>query len=547
MHKDIIYIDVEDDITAIIGKIKASKDKIVALVPPKRVGVLQSAVNLRLLSRAATNANKHLVLVTANKALIALSAASMIPVAKNLQSKPEIIEIDETETDEGEDIIDGSQMPVGDLAKVEDSSKDDKGVDLTEDIESMDIDGDVEKVSKDISKNKLPKVKVPDFSSFRKKIFIGGAIVIVLAVFLVWANIYAPAATIIITTNTSPAPFSATLKLGTVDATDVSKGTIQTVSKQIKKDINVQFDATGQKDLGNKATGTVSVTNCDSSSPITLVAGTVFVASSGERYVNNGQSIIPGFSGSSSVCQNTGAGAGTLDIAVTASVAGESYNITAKSFSIVGVSGYVYASGSAMTGGTTKIATVVTAADIQKAAQALVDLSSDDVKQQLTNQFTNGEIVIADSFNIDRAAGVSKPLVDAEATGKATLTSATTFTILAISKSEMELYLKAVLEKQVTANQKIYDNGIDGIKLSGYLKTDQAVTVNVTTVGKIGPNIDSELIKNQSKGKKYGDVQSEIDAIQGVSKVDIKFPYFWINTVPNDINKIEVNFISQNA
>jgi len=49
MNKDVIYIDVEDDITAIIGKIKASSEKIVALVPPKRVGVLQSAVNLRLL------------------------------------------------------------------------------------------------------------------------------------------------------------------------------------------------------------------------------------------------------------------------------------------------------------------------------------------------------------------------------------------------------------------------------------------------------------------------------------------------------------------
>ena len=27
MHKDVIYIDVEDDITAIIGKIKASKEQ----------------------------------------------------------------------------------------------------------------------------------------------------------------------------------------------------------------------------------------------------------------------------------------------------------------------------------------------------------------------------------------------------------------------------------------------------------------------------------------------------------------------------------------
>jgi hypothetical protein len=53
MNKDVIYIDVEDDITAIIGKVKGAKEKIVALVPPKRIGVLQSAVNLRLIARAA--------------------------------------------------------------------------------------------------------------------------------------------------------------------------------------------------------------------------------------------------------------------------------------------------------------------------------------------------------------------------------------------------------------------------------------------------------------------------------------------------------------
>ena len=49
MNKDVIYIDVEDDITAIVGKVKASKERIIALVPPKRVGVLRSAVNMRLI------------------------------------------------------------------------------------------------------------------------------------------------------------------------------------------------------------------------------------------------------------------------------------------------------------------------------------------------------------------------------------------------------------------------------------------------------------------------------------------------------------------
>ena len=60
MSKAVIYIDTEDDITAIIDRVKESKSDIVALVPPKRIGVLQSIVNLKLLKRAAASSKKRL-------------------------------------------------------------------------------------------------------------------------------------------------------------------------------------------------------------------------------------------------------------------------------------------------------------------------------------------------------------------------------------------------------------------------------------------------------------------------------------------------------
>ena len=196
------------------------------------------------------------------------------------------------------------------------------------------------------------------------------------------------------------------------------------------------------------------------------------------------------------------------------------------------------------------MAKIVIAADVQKASQALVDLPTNDVKQQLTAQFTNGEIVIGDSFNIARVAAVSVPAIGAEATtGKAKLTSQTTFSITAIAKSELQAYLKDALNKQISdaKSQRIYNDGIDAIVLSGYLQTDQGATVNIATVGQIGPNIDQASIKEQVKGKRYGDVQSLIGAIEGVSNVDTKFSYFWVNTVPNDVNKIEVEFRLQDA
>ena len=47
MNKDVIYIEPEDDITDIISRIKSSKQKVVALVPPKKLGIMRSAVNNR--------------------------------------------------------------------------------------------------------------------------------------------------------------------------------------------------------------------------------------------------------------------------------------------------------------------------------------------------------------------------------------------------------------------------------------------------------------------------------------------------------------------
>ena len=70
MQKDVIYIDVEDDVTSIIGKIKAANSNIVALVPPKRIGAIQSAVNLKLVHRAAERVDKKLVIITNNNALL---------------------------------------------------------------------------------------------------------------------------------------------------------------------------------------------------------------------------------------------------------------------------------------------------------------------------------------------------------------------------------------------------------------------------------------------------------------------------------------------
>lgn len=538
MQKDVIYIDVEDDITAIIGKVKASKEKIIALVPPKRIGLLQSAVNLRLLSRAAEQNDKRLVLITSNQALMALAAAASLPIAKTLQSKPEVPEIPalEVTSDDGEDIIDGAQLPVGDHAKT-------AAAGAVSAAMAAELGSDKPAFAsppKPGDKPVKPRVtgKVPNFSKFRKKIFIFGGLGAFALVFLIWAIFFAGHATIVIAAKTTNASVNTNAQLGPTLTTDAEKNTIKSIVNQIKKDSSVEFDATGKKDVGDKATGSMKVTRTSvSSSAISIPAGTTFTSGtivfvSTESATLGGTTIGPG-----------GIVQPSATVSVQAANIGEEYNLSARAYS-ANVSGFD-STGSQMTGGTKRQATIVTASDIQKATEQLAQDNSDEIKRQLEEQFAEGDIVISESFTITKGDVISTPAVDQElASGKAKLTSNVTYVLTGIGKSELDSFLTKNLESQIKSedDQRVYSTGIDSVTFNSFTTNAEATRVTVVATGQVGPRINEQEIKDSAKGKRYGEVQQSIEAIQGVNDVDVRFWPFWVRSVPTDVNRISVEF-----
>lgn len=565
MNKDVIYIDVDDDVTAIIGKIKDAKEKIVAVVPPKRVGTLQSAVNLRLLDRMAKADKKQLVLITGNQALVALAANASIPVAKNLQSKPEIAEIPALVVDDGDDVIDGSDLPVGEhvdgysprTSSDEAESKTGRSqavdsVDLDDDDQQKEVAAAVAGVAstsgygrhggygKAVTKKTASprgKTKIPNFDKFRKKLFFGVGGAILLVALLIWMFVFAPAATVIVTAATSPAPVSSTIKLGTTEATDYSAGIVKASSQQDKKDAVLEFDVTGQKDLGTPATGTVKFsTNNISNLGTTIPAGTKLTSSSGVSFTtdNDVTITVSNYNGANTTI--TAVDNGTNYNGATGSVSGAPSGISA---SLVGATG----------NGTSNIVKVATSDDVDRARGQLIGQSTDSEKKSLAAKFTNGEKIIDNSFTIDRGAEVVTPAVGQQANdGKAKITIPTTYTLYAIATNELETYLNSSLKSQLNDpnTQKIYSTGIDKLGFSNYSKEGDTATVAITTTGQIGPKIDENQIKDQVKGKIYGEVQSTLQSIEGVKDVDVKFSYPWVHTVPKNTNKITIEFKLQN-
>jgi len=548
MNKDVIYIDVDDDVTAIIGKIKQAKEKIVALVPPKRAGSLQSAVNLRLIDRMARNEKKTLVLITNNQALVALAASAKIPVAKNLQTKPEVAEVAALVVDDGDDIIDGSQLPVGDHAKSV-KVKDGTAIASTmrsDEIDATDLDIDGETVSgpvaaSTVAKSAMAKTargakkpKIPNFDTFRKKLILGISGGVALIALLIWMFVFAPAATVIITASTTPAPISSSVTLGGPAATDFTKGIVSSTSQQVQKDEVVEFEATGQKDVGATATGTVRFSTSSLAGLGTIPAGTRLTSSTGLVFITN-EAVTLSYQGGTSSSGNT---------TVTAAASGDKYN--GATGALTGSPSNVSANFvGASSGGTTKITKVVSADDIERAQGQLVGTATDAQKAELKKKFVNGEIVIDSSFVVARGAAVSAPASGAEAAdGKAKLTVPTTYSIQAVSKTDLDTYLRKSLESNLDNKnaQKVYNTGVDGATISNFRKDGETMLASVNASGSVGPIIDESAIKDQVKGKRYGEVQQSLELIDGIKSVDVQFSFFWVRTVPNNTDKITIQF-----
>lgn len=436
MNKDVIYIDVEDDITAIIGKVKDANEKIVALVPPKRIGILQSAVNLRLLARAATQSNKRLVLISNNSALMALASAAKIPVAKNLQSKPELAEIPALEVDDGEDIIDGSNLPVGELARTADRPASSASISDEAFDQVMGGDKPLAKAAPPAAGQLPPKPKakngpkVPNFNKFRKKMVLIIAGGVLLLAFLIWAIFFAPRATVVITARTTDSSMNASVKLVDQAATKLSASTIKTLSKTMKKDASISFDATGTKDVGEKAKGQVYFENCETPTAQSIPAGTT-ISANGQNYITLETASVPGGSGGFGGCSTPGRSA---SVGIQASDIGEGYNTPSGTrFSASGHANnssvqYFRATASTdVSGGSKKQVKVVTDDDVKRAVDQLNSQSGEEAKKQLAEQFDDDVAALDQTFKADQSEVKPSPAVGAEAAdGKAKLTGSIT-------------------------------------------------------------------------------------------------------------------------
>ena len=282
--KDVIYIDIDDEITAIIDKVRSAEQRIVALVLPKRATVLQSVVNMKLLKRTADEAKKHLVLITNETSLLPLAGAVGMHVAKSLQSKPEIphapaaadnsVEEVEEPVNMGDTELDASR-PIGDYANNTETGA--AASALEEEPIEFDNEASAAEATPKKAKGKKNKgFKIPDFNKFRTWMVLGGAALVLLIFFWYIGFVVMPRASITVKTDSSAINTNLDVTFDTeAEKVDVDDAVLPAKLQQTQKTASQQVATTGEKDKGTKATGevTVSLQDC-SQDQVTIPAGT---------------------------------------------------------------------------------------------------------------------------------------------------------------------------------------------------------------------------------------------------------------------------------
>ena len=556
--RDLIYIDTDDDVTSIVGRIKASEEVVVALVPPKRIGVLQSVVNLRLLQRAAKNAHKRLAIVTTDPALMNLASGLAIPVAKNINAQAKVLEV--SDDDDISDVIDGNDIAVDTTSRRSaggsKSATEDKEISAavaaieTDDKIKNDLDADgVPDDQQEPKKSPKKKIKVPNVNSLRKKILIGGGLVVVLIGFLVWAIVFAPSATITIQAKTSAVEVKKSLSLVPSGDKDAAEGVLPPVVKQKKTNESVEFEATGSREVGEMAAGTVAfcydVPNYndhtgDRIAAVELEAGTLLYADGVQFTTDAPLSVEPGRN-SNNQCETY------YSVKATAVKIGEEGNISQNTLmSVSGYSNLKAIAKSDFTGGSKETVKVVQQSDVDAAVAQLRERGdSDAARDELMGQMSDSTVVIDGSFNVSQGDVKVTPGVGETPEGdsaKATASIELTYTLVGVNKDDLSDALDAALEDQTDeTKQKVYNNGIDSVKFSGFTTANDGYTVTVATNGHVGPVINEDDVKKQAVGKKSEEIKELLKQTDGVNDVSVTMSPFWVSAAPKE-SKITVNF-----
>lgn len=364
--------------------------------------------------------------------------------------------------------------------------------------------------------------KMPNFSflnghslQFRKKmIFIPIALVILIGITLLY--IFSLKATIVLHMQTRGIDESTDITLQTDSSNDLSQKIIAAEEVQTSLDGTVSTNATGKKDVGDKAKGTVTIYN-NSESKRTIPAGIVITSANGLDFVTDKEVSVASQSGD----VFSGTKPGTVQVAVTAKEIGSSSNLpSGTKFTLALSSSLAAKNDSAFSGGTKKEVTVVAKKDLTTLDTDLVKTLQDKANETIKSKLSDDRELLPFFTNTTLSKKTYDQDIDDEAK-KITLKGTVTFTSFSFSKEDLKKLAESTLQGRYSDDLAISDKGIsaslEDIKKISTSEVDGKLVIKAGLL----PKINKDTIQKDLAGKSFNDAESYLGEIPQVKSAEI--------------------------
>lgn len=397
-----------------------------------------------------------------------------------------------------------------------------------------------ENIKKGLPKNPLSfptHLPSPIPAGGNKAIFVIPGILILLVLFFIWYifGIHA-IATLSLTPKVIEQNQSVTFS--TSGSSDTTSGTIAATNIGVTEDGTVSGNATGSKDIGDKAKGTVTIFNNNDSAK-TLSAGTTITSSNSLKFTLDKDVTIASASGDIF----SGTQPGKQDVPVTAADIGTEYNLPSGTKFSVGTSSTVAAKNdNAFSGGTKKTITVVAQKDLDNLSGQLTNSLTDKAKQDLQQQATS-DVVILPSFT---KTTITKSSFDKKVSDQATsinLTGTVSYQSLSYKKSDIDTYTKSVMQGQFPADMRLASQGIT-YDVKDLLQKDGSAKATLDMKASLLPNLDTKTIAPQIAGKSFSQAKEILSGTPQFAGVTFKLSpnlFFLPQILPRLSRNITIN------
>ncbi len=591
-----IYLEPDEEITSVVDRIEKTDGSQLALVVPKNSTLFQSLVNLKLIAKQAKESDKTIVIISGNKvgqrlakqvglasyANLGITPQKEEPATKSevkptaeakmeeetlpdgtkihryvpptsgneppseaeTETKPEAEPVSQEVVQSPEPVVDPEQPHRSDLPPAKEEKVDE--LPLAPDSKPKIEDDspapapthqDQEDLPTIVSRSAPPPAGGGPFNwktDVPWKSVISSAVLLLIAAII--TVIFLPKANVKLTFPSKL--ISQTVSLTVKTMADDQPNTLAGNLLSVDKTVTTTVTATGKKDIGSKATGTISLKNCEDTNPHSINAQTKLSASSKNFLTNTAVTVPAGqFSGGGSVCSSP-----TVSVGISAEQSGDAYNLANANFTISGLPAHITGSGST-TGGLTKQVTILSQDDINKAYADLEKQAVDQATSDLKIKADKQTLLDGSLFQTISDKKIDQPVnsqVD-----KATATAKATVSALVFDANQAQSKIRTELEKQLATNEQleIPPDKQPTLTFKSLSEDKSSMTIESAAQGYGVPKIDKKALMDSIARKSVTQAQQLIKDNYQAEAVDISItPGWWPKRLPLLANSINVDY-----